>query len=258
MNSFKPTADAACNICLVAGKKLTRDHVPPSGALGGRKAVHVRQPLKEQLADRDPRQPIQIVSKTGVCFTTVCEDCHQKISSFDDSLKQFVQNAKTGLLYRSTVLDSVSVEAKSDAVIRSILAHNLTSRFQSSQSVFERQIRSIVKNNDLTEGKTLFLYVWQYSGTDIFMMHDFVVPHNSLRMPIGSVLSFPPLTFFLACQELDGIKGMNVEDHLRSPRGRISVNLHSDPSGMWPRSAGAIMGGAAMAEFVQANEMASN
>ena len=252
MNSFKAAADAACNICLVSGKKLTRDHVPPSGALGGRMAVQVRQPLREQLVDRDPRLPTHIVSKTGVYFTTVCEDCHRKLSTYDDALKQFVENAKRGLKYRSLVFDSVCVEAKPDAVIRSILAHNLTSRFQSSQSVFERQIRSIVKDEDLSAGKTLFLYVWQYSGNDIFMMHDFVVPRSNLRMPVGSVLSFPPLTFFLACQEIDGVKGMNVEDHLRTPRDRMIVNLHSDPSGMWPRSAGAIMGGAAMAEFIQA------
>ncbi len=89
--------DGRCHICLAAGKKLTKDHVPPSGVLGGRRPVIVRQPLQVQRTDRHPASPNFVCSPTGVYFRTVCEDCHRPISTDDNALKAFVTRVRSAL-----------------------------------------------------------------------------------------------------------------------------------------------------------------
>ncbi len=254
MNPFRPAVNGRCNVCLRTEMRLTRDHVPPSGVIGGRRQARVRQPLQEQLVDRNPRIPTQLISRTGVYFTTVCSDCHRARSGDDDALIGFVNNARNGLVSRPRIIDIIAIRARPDAVIRAILFHNLTSRLDVTDSVFETSIRAVIRDGNVSAGRALFLYIWCYSGNDIFMMHDFVTPNNALPMPIGSVLSFPPLTFFLAAQQVIGVRGLNVECTLNAPEEQIPINLHVDPTGVWPRSAIAVMGGARMAEHIVADQ----
>ncbi len=216
--------------------------------------MRVRQPTNELRLDRDPRLPPYILSRTGVSFTTVCLDCHRSISDDDNHLKTFVERARRSVKVRPKSVDVISVAAPSDAIIRCILAHNLTSRFSSDGNAFETAIRAVVRDKDLAAAEDLYLYIWPYAGDVVLLMHDFTALHSGGFSPLGSTLSFPPLTFFVVNEPMPGFRGMRVTQHLRSPETRIPIDLRIDPTGTWPFSAGARMGGARFAEFVLAEE----
>lgn len=249
-NPFKPdTRFETCNVCLKKGVTLTKDHVPPSGAIGGRKAMKVHQPLENLRLDRHPNAPPVILAKTGLHFQTVCEDCHRKASGDDECLKAFVHAAAPAIASPTTGTAAVGVRAPSDAIVRSILLHNLTSRFAADGNKFEDALRRVVLG-DVSAGRDLYLYVWEYGGDEVFMMHDF------LALPwidhLGSVLSFPALTFFVCQKSVPGLRGVNVEDALLNPKAYVVIDRHADLSLFWPRDSGAIVGGARFAQHIVA------
>jgi hypothetical protein len=249
-NPFKPDDPFdTCNVCWKSGVTLTKDHVPPSGAIGGRRPMKVRQPLEELRLDRNPNAPPHILSKTGLNFPTVCTDCHRKSSTDDERLKDFVAAAATALAGPTSGTGAVAVRAPSGAIVRSILFHNLTSRFASDGNKFEEAIRRVVLG-DASAGRNLYLYIWEYGGAEVFIMHDF------LALPwfkhLGSILSFPPLTFFVCETALPGIRGINVEDAFVNPQPHIIIDRHANLSLFWPRDSGAVMGGARFAEQIVA------
>ena len=79
------------------GVRLTNDHVPPSGTVGGRRPTSVPQPLQELFLNRNPHLPNQVISRTGVYFRTICVECHRRLSAFDESLAHFVKAAQSRL-----------------------------------------------------------------------------------------------------------------------------------------------------------------
>ena len=209
--------------------------------------MKIRQPLEELRLDRDPNAPPFVRSKKGMYFQTVCDPCHAKSTVDDQRLKDFVIGANQALSSSAAGTGAVGVRAPSDAVIRSILFHNMTSRFESDGNKFEEKIRKTVLGNS-SAGSNLYLYIWQYGGTDIFMMHDF------MALPwldhLSAVLSFPPLTFVIRDSPMVGLRGHNVEEHLLNPKPYVVIDRHSDLSPFWPRDSGAVLGGARFAEHI--------
>jgi hypothetical protein len=249
-NPFKTRGKSGtCNVCLTPGVKLTKDHVPPSAALGGEKPTNIRQPFEELRRDRHPNVPPFIHSKTGVHFPTVCDPCHKTSTVDDERLKEFVLGAKAALAKPASSTGAVGVRAQSDAIVRAVLFHDLTSRLSSDGNTFEDKIRRVVKG-DIAAGSGLYLYIWPYTGDGIFMMHDFMaLPWFDRLM---SVMSFEPLTFVIADQPLPAVRGHNVAEHLTKPKPYVVIDRHAELPGLWPRDSGAVIGGARFAEQIYA------
>lgn len=229
-----------CNVCLQV-KPLTKDHVPPSTAVGGRKPMTVWRPFDAEHVDRHPHEPISYSSRTGVVFQTVCEDCHRKLSEYDKSLGLFCAEARRlepMLLGLRRISDTVRLHGKSEHIVRSVLAHMLTSRFETDQSRIESLVRDITLNGNATAGRDLFLYVWSYSGPlAVSMMYDFVapVPHvNELR--IGWILKFSPLAFFLTDRGIDRFVGLNIEEGLIRGCATVPTLIEPVMPPLWPES----------------------
>jgi hypothetical protein len=139
-------------------------------------------------------------------------------------------------------------------VIRSVLAHNLTSRFANDGNNFETLIRRIVHNRDISAGDEMHFYVLPYAGDQVYLMHDFTAMYSGGASPLGSVISFPPITILLTLGQMRGYRGANVTEHLQTPRDRIVIDMRMDPTGLWPGSAGFVMGGARFAEHIVAED----
>lgn len=249
-NPFKTLGKVGtCNVCLTPGVRLTKDHVPPSGVLGGERPTKIRQPLEERRLDRHPSAPQYIYSKTGIYFSTVCDPCHKTSTVDDERLKAVVIGAKAALARPATPTGAVGVRAPSDAMVRAVLFHNLTSRFVSDGNLFEDKIRRVVRG-DATAGTDLYVYVWPYTGAGIFMMHDFMALPWFDRLTY--VMSFEPLTFVLTDKPLSGIRGHNVCEHLTRPRSYVVIDRHAEIPELWPQGARAMLGGARAAQHVVA------
>ena len=249
-NPFKALGKfGTCNVCLTPGVKLTKDHVPPSGVLGGERPTKIRQPFQELRLDRHPNAPQFMHSKTGMNFPTVCDPCHKTSTMDDERLKAFVIGARAALASPARPMGAVAVRAPSDAIVRAVLFHDLTSRFKPDRNLFEDTIRRAVRG-DAAAGAELHLYVWPYTGSGIFIMHDFMALPWFDRLT--SVMSFEPLTFVITDNPLAGFRGHNVQEHLTGPKSYVVIDRHADLSGLWPQDSRAVIGGARFVEHVVA------
>jgi len=216
--------------------------------------MKVGLPTEAQRADRDPRIPLHVESKTGVYFTTVCEDCHRRMSTFDESFKDLMSLARTQIPLFRNVASEILICVPSNHIVLSVLNHTLTSRFEPARSVFEDTVRRIVHGDAKNAECDPHLYLWPYFGRPVVsIMHDFVLPfpgHNVIKA--GSILKFEPLAFYLCEGPIPRLDGIRVLDAIRSPTRLVPIVISPGVDSTWPESAPFRLGGKRMAEHVVA------
>lgn len=245
----KPRDKQICNVCLLHVDRLTKDHVPPSGAIDGRNPVTVRQPHRELLIGE--RGPTELASSSGLYFPTVCTGCHSSFSEWDEELKRFAVGLRRTRAACEQIASSVIVPCRTDYVIRSVLAHMLTSKLDIDGNVLEVKIRHAIRGSDAQAVRGLKLYYWPYRRALTYIRADFVAPLNG-SLPFGSLIKFEPIAFFASECEIDSVQYLDAYDHLFTRHTSITVSLVRIVDENWPDSTGITMGGSAMIDHVVA------
>jgi hypothetical protein len=194
-----------CQICGEHGK-LTKDHVPPKGAIHFTK---VEQKLMTEVYVSNPEEKIKGVKAVGGSyFQTICRKCNgervggvndEEVSKVYNGLHdKVIEHIKSPFSYSNIV----SVKVDAPKFLRAMVGHVLSATTSKlceeplNRDVPDQKLRDFVLGNDSALADNYDIYYWFYPyRRHISARH--VGFHNNGHTTVVSCLHFFPMAFLI-------------------------------------------------------------
>lgn len=184
------------NVCNICGQKknLTDDHVPPQ-CCGNDKEISARRIYAEELIARQ----VGAKSRNGLKFRTICKNCNgDLLGAWDDALGDFAAQAESILTSTVALPESVAVNLRAGAVLRSVLGHVVAAKVKDDQVPVDQKIRDYLTGVNILPPE-IKVYCWLYPFAPTIVSRDFTfveLVENAKPSPgVVSVVKFYPLAF---------------------------------------------------------------
>lgn len=196
-----------CQICGKFGA-LTKDHVPPKGA------IHITKDVERQVEQRlmtevdgfaghnDVKNIKGVVGKSGSTFMTLCKSCNDSKAGGknDDEVSRVYKELNTKLLNHFSspysVFNSINVELDAKKFLRAMMGHVLSAttaqacREPLKEGSPDQWLRDYVMGDDSALADNFDIYYWYYP----FRRH--VSARNIGFYNNGHVTTLSSLSFF--------------------------------------------------------------
>ena len=239
-----------CVICNAVGP-LTRDHVPPRGAVPpGPIEIRRLTAAIDPASESDERRVRGFQAPTFPSLCAVCNGARLG-STYDPALIQFASRLAAwvrGTAQLGLSLPEVApLEVNAGAVARSVVGHLLAAEERQSPTA------PLSDGSLLGEMRAFFLdsrphtppfriFVWPYPASEIVIVRGFALSRVLGRTHgpvVGDVLKFFPLAFWVVGHADPGISFPFVELPLSGVGlTRIEVPMRGIPSPKWPELPG--------------------
>lgn len=190
-----------CIICGEYKNELSKDHVPPQGAaisqINGQKTAHEFFLMK-------PDEVRPTLVRNGGFFKTVCKECNNYLSNFDNELirvnKLVDEKIRNHIKNKEESEDVISIPFDSGKYSRAMVGHLLASLPQSAcdkktDNKYILAMRRFVLGETNSIENVRFYY-WFFPFSYQLMLHFFTYRTNHLKT-VGSIISFYPVAFML-------------------------------------------------------------
>ncbi len=226
-----------CNVCRQE-KILSWDHVPPKGSI---ELTPVEQ--KTLLSVLTGEKVRGTVSQNGVKFKTICSECNEFMGrEYDKELKHFSLSVGRLLKTKLYLPKSVTVKAKPQRILKSILGHMLAAKVEIEDTSFDKVAREFVLEKDSKLPPSTNIFFWIYPFGSSATIRDFVMftPRGTFRDPrMFQLLKFFPLGYlaseigqYNSLQRLTDYRDCALDDEVE-----MLISLKQAKGEYWPEAA---------------------
>lgn len=256
---FKRRRSGACNICSAQGL-LTWDHVPPKGGVE-LQPVEIDRAAAAFVSSLAIEKPE--TSQNGLKYRTLCAKCNNERlgAKFDPALNELAMAVGRFLRTPLSLPAVLHVEARPNAVARSVLGHLLAARLSPEPGLFDPEVSELILDEAKPIPPAINVFYWIYPYAVQIVFRDALMP--AVRGRYGdfqrfAVLKYFPLAFLATtCDAYEHLAPLTSwRDEPSSFKAKLPIDLRSAQDPYWPEAPAPdnwLFGGAELMESIRAH-----